>query len=485
MHALSPAISDARRATLPLLLGRACLLLLPLILMLICSIRGGSNKPGFLWMGTLFQLLAFCLSLLGPQGLREPTSSAIVMLYGIALSWMVLGATGIDDWFSHLAQAVLLVVSLVYFAVQCLQESGAQALRQGRRLAHQLSQRRDWPEQLHECRLLPEVKALREAVHEEAAPALSLLADPRPELRLAALAALEFRQIWRPGQPQIVLQLAQRAVEPEVRAAAINALANVEDRTIIEAVAEFLHDESRIVRQATAESLLENTERNWPWIRLGVRRALGNPVCQDDGPLRHDGEPLTTEAVADLTAWTSEKGVQALRAALTLGCHYHRLLSLSTDALLVEKLRRQLADGRTPALLRLELARVLYTHRELDDDLMRQLIDAENPAPLRLIAVEALLDKGQSAEASSALHELARMPNREIALGVAKVVQRRLGVDFGLPRDQPLPPLHSVEAAEIARRVLAWALHQDVGSKLAMPVCKKDLNSLDELQDKP
>lgn len=483
MHATLPAISDARRVNPALLLGRVCLLLLPLILMLICSVRGGSAKPGFLWMGTLFQLLAFCLALLGPQGLREPTSAVIVMLYGAALSWMVLGTPGTDDWFSHLAQAILLVVSLIFFAVQCLQDSGAQALRRARRLAHQLSQRRTWPEQLHECRQLPEVKALREAVHGEAAPALSLLADPRPEVRVAALAALEFRQNWRSGQPQIVLQLAQRAVEPEVRAAAINALANVEDRTVIEAVAEFLHDESRLVRQATAQALLENTERNWPWIRLAVRRALGDPVCQDDGPLRHDGEPLSVESVADLTAWTAEKGVQALRAALTLGCHYHHFLSMSTDVLLVEKLRRQLADGRTPALLRLELARVLYTFRELDDDLMRQLIDAENPAPLRLIAVEALLDKGQSAQASAALHELARMPNREIALGVAKVVQRRLGVDLGLPRDQPLPPLHSVEAAEVARRVLAWAMHQDVASKVAVPVCKKDVHSLDELQD--
>jgi hypothetical protein len=485
MHASLPVASGARRVSLMLFLGRVCLWMLPLILMLICSVHGSSTKPGFLWMGTLFQLLVFCLSLLGPQGLREPTSAAIVMLYGIALSWLVLGTKGTDDWFSHMAQAVLLVVALGYFAVQCLVESGAPALRRARRLAQQLGRRRAWPDQLHECRSLPEVKALREAVHFEAGPALSLLADPRPELRIAALTALEFRQNWRPGQPQIVLQLAQRAVEPEIRAAAIRALANVEDRNIIEAVAEFLHDASPLVRQTATEALLENTEKNWPWIRLAVRRALTEPICQDDGPLRHEGEPLTAEAVSDLTAWTAEKGVQALRAALTLGCHYQRQLSLSSDAILVEKMRRQLADGRTPALLRLELARVLYTHRELDDDLMRQLIDAENPAPLRLIAVEALLDEGQSAEASAALHELARMPNREIALGVAQVVQRRLGVDLGLPRDQPLPPLHSTEAAEIARRVLAWATHHDVASKVVPPLRKSDYHALDELQDNP
>jgi hypothetical protein len=170
MHAPLPVAFAARRAGLISLLGRACLLLLPLTLMLICSVRGSGTKPGFLWMGTLFQLLAFCLSLLGPQSLREPTSAAVVMLYGIALSWLVLGTTGTDDWISHLAQAVLLVVTLVYFAVQCLLESGAPALRRARRLAQQLARRRVWPDQLHECRLLPEVKALREAGHGEAAP---------------------------------------------------------------------------------------------------------------------------------------------------------------------------------------------------------------------------------------------------------------------------------------------------------------------------
>jgi hypothetical protein len=484
MHAPLPGTSGARQASLLLLLGRVNLLLLPTTLLLICGVRSSGFASHFLWLGALFQVLACCLSLLGRQGMREPTSTAILMLYGIALGWLALGLSGLEDWLVHLAEAVLLVVPLLYFAVQCLQESGAPALRRARWLAQQLAQRRDWPEQLHDCRLLPEVKALREAGQGEAAPALSLLADPRPEVRLAALAALEFRQKWRPGQPQVVLQLAQRAAEPEVRAAAINALAHVEDRNIIEAVAEFLHDPARLVRQAAAEALLGNTEKNWPWIRLAVRRALADPHCQDDGALRHEGAPLTAEAVADLTAWTTEKGVQALRAALTLGCHYHRLLSASSDAALVEKLRRQLADGHTPALLRLELARVLYTYRELEEDLLRQLIDADNPAPLRLIAVEALLLKGQSAEASAALHELARLPNREIALGIAQVVQRRLGVDLGLPRDQPLPPLHSREAAEVARRVLAWAAHQDVAAEVALHSDEADWRSLDELHDK-
>ncbi len=460
MHAPKPNTSSEKREGLLLLLGRAGLLLLPLTLLLICSLRGYSGSPRLLWLGTLFQLLACGLSLFGRQGWREPTSAAIIMLYVIALSWMVLGTAGSNDWFLHLSQSLLLVVPLVYFGVHCLMESGAPAMRRARFLAHRLAHRPDWPEKLQDCRLLPEVKALREAVHVDASPVLELLADPRPQVRVAALAALEFRQVWRPGQPQIILQLAQHAVEPELRAAAINALANVEDRHTIETLAEFLHDSSRLVRQTAAEALLWNTEQNWPWIRLAVRRALASSACQDDGPLRHEGEPLTAEAVADLTAWTSEKGIQALRAALTLGRHYHRVLSLNPNANLIEQLRRQLADSHTPSLLRLELARVLYTQRELPADLLRQLMDSANPSPLRLIAAEALMEQGHSAEATAALHELGRMPNREIALGIAQVAQRRLGVNFGLPRDKPLPPLHSSEAVKVARNVFLWATNQ-------------------------
>lgn len=485
MHAPLPGSSGNKKTSVLLLLGRGVLLLLPLTLLLICSLRGTSASPRLLWLGTLFQLLACGLSLFGRQGVRGPTGAAIIMLYVIALSWMVLGTIGTDDWFLHLAQSILLVVPLVYFAVQCLMESGAPMMRRARHLAQRLGTRRDWPEKLHDCRLLPEVKALREAVYLDSSPALSLLANPRPEVRVAALAALEFRQNWRPGQPQIVLQLAQHAVEPEVRAAAINALANVNDRGIIETLAEFLHDSSRLVRQTAAEALLWNTEQNWSWIRLAVRRALADPVCQEDGPIRHEGELLTQEAVADLTAWTTEKGIQALRAALTLGCHYHRVLSLAPDAALVEQLRQHLADGHTPPLLRLELARVLYTHRELNAELLRALLDSANPAPLRLIAVEALLEKGNSVEAMAALHELARLPNREIALGIAQVVQRRLGVDLGLPRDRPLPSLHSREAAEVARRVLIWAAHQDAEPEAAACAEEPDWHALDELHQHP
>jgi hypothetical protein len=115
--------------------------------------------------------------------------------------------------------------------------------------------------------------------------------------------------------------------------------------------------------------------------------------------------------------------------------------------------------------LRLELARLLREYHVLDAPLLRQLVSPSTPAPLRLLAVEGLLAAGQSGQAMAALQDLGRLPNREIGLAVAEVAQRRLGHDFGLPLDQPLPPVQSRLAAEVARRVLAWATQQPSDSE--------------------
>src|SRR5439155_15954074 len=101
------------------------------------------------------------------------------------------------------------------------------------------------------------------------------------------------------------------------------------------------------------------------------------------------------------------------------------------------------------------------------------LLDPANPAPLRLIAAEALLAEGaESAEALSALRELARLPNREIALATADVVQRRLKAELGLVAGQPLPPLHSRQATEVSRRVRSWASQYDLPVEPAQPLAR-------------
>jgi HEAT repeat protein len=446
------------------------LLLLPAALLLIAALRQQGQSNLMLSIGTGFQVIVCGLSFVSRYNRREAIAPSIITLYIIATGWLWLGTLGSTDWYPHLAQAILLVLPLLVFALQILTDSGAPAIRRAQTLAAALANRRDWPSDLALCRTLPEVKALREALHVNAAPALALLRHKRVEVRLAALAALEFRQDWRPRQPEVVLRLALRAEEPPVRAAALAALGNVSDREIIESVAEFLRDPSWEVRRAATEALLWDTERRWGWIRHAVRRTLGDPACQEDGPLYCDGQPFTSEAVADLTAWSAEKGTVGMRAAQTLGAHYTRVLSEGAPPDVLDQLHNKLTDPHAPPALRMELARILRNNQELDRDLLENLLDPANPAPLRLSAVEALLAKEDHPGALAALHDLARLPNREIALAIAVLVQRRLGVDLGVPPDQPLPPTHSRQAAEVSRRVLHWAATHDQINEDAAPV---------------
>lgn len=462
MRELSSSRSDPSQAPLVGIVLRILTLLLPALLLLLASSRAEGTSRTMLCVGGVFQVVVCCFSFLSRRSWRQPAGPSVIALYLIALGWLWVGADVRVDWFPHLAQAILLVVPLSVFALQTLANSGAHAIRHARLLADRLAARKDWPAELDACRGLPEVKAFREALHVDAAPALALLDHARPQVRIAALAALEFRKDWRPGQAERVLILAHSADQPAVRAAALAALANLDDRLLIEAVAEFLRDPSAAVRRAAAEALLWDAERRWPWIRYTVRFTLADPAHASEGALPYQGQSLPPEAVHDLHAWAAEKGVLAIRAALTLGDHYDRALPEQPDEELVERLGRLLVDPHTPPGLRLELARVLQKHRAIDLATREKLLDPANPAPLRLVAADSLLAEGRHAAALAALHEVARLPNREMALATAAVVQCRLGVDLGLDPDGPPPGIHSRQAAEVTRRVMTWAARQDL-----------------------
>lgn len=445
---------------------RCAILLLPSGLLLVACLRAPEGLRLMLWMAFAFQVGVCFLSFLNRGNWRAPVGPSVITLYLIALAWVWLGGDGHDDWLTHLTKAIFLVVPLVVFGHQTLTESGATMIRRARVLADRLAHRKEWPADPAACRTLPEVKALRAALSIDASPALALLKHPRAEVRVAALAALEFRKDWRPGQAELVLQTAQRTEQPAVRAAAVAALANLDDRELVEAVAQFLHDTSIEVRRAATESLLWDTEHRWSWICFAVRRVLADPLYQNDGPLCHNGELLSVEAVNDLVAWSAEKGVLAHRAALTLGEHYSRALAEQPDESLLESLRKQLGDPHAPAPLRIELGRLLQAHQELDDPLLEMMLNAANPAPLRLIAVETVLaehtDGPLHGLALAALRDLAHLPNREIALATAEVIQRRLGIDLGLGLGQPPPPIHTRQAAEVTRRVMTWATQYEL-----------------------
>jgi hypothetical protein len=459
--------AERRGPSLVTLAMRFLILLLPAALLFLSVPHTEGTSQKMLLLGGIFQVLVCFLTLLSQRGWREPVGPSVITLYLIGLGWLWI-VQGMEpqfsqNWYPHLAQSLLLIVPLSVFAVQTLTNTGAASLRRARVLAQRLADRKDWPADLWACRDLPEVKAFRESLYLDATPALNLLHHPRLPVRVAALAALEFRTNWRAGQVELVLHVAQASEEPIVRAAAVYALANADDRLLIERLAEFLRDPSWEVRRAAVESLLWDSERRWPWLRHSVRHCLSDPACQEDGPLRPAGQLLPDEAVADLNAWASEKGVLALRAAQSLGVHYLTALNEQMDPSLVQALQERVADPHAPPVLRLELAGVMKDVGTWDKGYLERLLDPSNPASLRLLAAEMLLHDGAHDRAVAALHDIARLPNREIALATAEVVQRRLGVDLGLPVGQPLPAAHSRQAAEVTRRVMVWAAQQENG----------------------
>jgi hypothetical protein len=445
-------------------LVRMSAIAIPVLLLALANLRAylDNTSNQLLWLGTAFQILLSSLVLRNARNWQQTLATPVLVLYLIAMVWLYLGLGSLTDWYVQFAQALLLVICMGIFARQVFVDSGAQEVHHACMLADRIANRKDWPTDLQACRQLPEVKALREAIHYDAAPAFTLLRHQRPQVRIAGLAALEFRRDWRAGQAELVLEVAQRSEEAGVRAAAVTALANVNDRKLVERLAEFLRDPSLEVRRAATEALLWDTEHRWPWIRSAVRRTLSDVAHQDDGPILHQGQMLSPEAVNDLNAWVAEKGVLAVRSALTLGVHYERALNENPGQMLIQSLCGQVTDPHSAVVLRIELARLLSVNGLLDRPMQEKLIDPMNPAPLRLLAAEALLTSGNHAGAVTALRDVARMPNREIALATADVVQRRLGVDLGLAIGQPLPQVNSRQAAEVTRRVMKWASQGDV-----------------------
>ena len=454
--------APTRRTPLALRLLGALVLLIPAGLLGWAAARAAGTPHQPVLAAGLAVTLLFGLSLLRQPDVWRSACLSVIALYLAGLLWVWFCTTDYEDWFPHFAQAVLMVVPLVLFAVQVLTASGTSAARRARLLADRLAARADWPDNLADCRALPEVKALREALYAEAAPALVLLMHPKPQVRVAALAALEFRTSWRPGQAEVVLQAARYATEPAVRAAAVTALANADDPELIFGLTPFLRDPSPEVRRAAVEALLWDAPTRWGWVREPLHAALADPRAANDGPLPCSGMVLPPQAVHDLTGWAGESGPISLRAALTLSNHYRRALADNDSPQLVRSLIAHVTDRKAPAVLRIELAHLLRENEALLPQTLEMLIDNAQPSPLRLLAAEMLLLGGsEDPRLIDVLREVARNPNREIALATAVVIQKCLRVDLGLPIGEPPPPPQSRKAAEVTRRVMLWAAQPD------------------------
>lgn len=442
------------------------LVLTPSVLLLLAASRLPWQSVGILLVGLGVQaVIAFAVFGFF-RSLTSAFSPLVLLLSLIALSFLWFSVPeSVSDWSVHLGQAISALLILGIIANYTLHQSGAWTIRRAHRLVRDLSERQDWPEPLTLCKELVEVAELREVSAFDAAPALALLESARPEVRLCALAALESRKHWKPGQAETVLAVLRNEAVPEVRAAAILALANCNDRLLLENLADYLRDPDARVRTAAADALFWSPDKPWTWIRFGVRKALSDPTLRNDSALLREGQTLSTEAVNDLTAWAAEKGLLGLRSAQVLSLHYTTLLQEQPEEAL-PILHKIVVDPHAAPLLRIELGRLLLSTDALEHTAREDLLDPANPAPLRLLAAEKLLETGPNVRAIICLRELARLPNRELALATASVVQRCLHVDLGLGLGQPLPALNSPRAIEVTRRLMAWASQPDLGDNV-------------------
>lgn len=384
----------------------------------------------------------------------------------VALPWLFIPQPLGNSYLQSASQAVLIATSLIGFISYWLERSGALRYRKARKLAQKIARKTDWPSELLRCKDLPEVKAFKEAIRYDAGPALNLLDHAHPGVRIVALSAMEYRSHWTIGQTNEIMRLLETDRVPEVRLQAIRALGSQRDRRTTELMANALADSEEMVRTAAAELLFSKAERRsrdkrWQWMRNGVRHALSSSFMTDQGSILQDGQTLSGEAVADFVAWVGDRGPLGARSAETLGMHYGRLMREEPEET-TKELVELVENAQTPALLRVQLAKLISTQYKGDMKLMEKLLGAGNPVPLRQMAAETLLIRtGRHPEALSALRDIAKLGNRELALDTARIVQHCLNIDLGMAIGQPMPHPASPRAADITRKLLQWAMQSE------------------------
>lgn len=434
-------------------LGQIVVALLPsLILAWACSrLPQEQYRLGVALTAGLFVVSIGCLSQ------RQWTVSQNV-LFAIVL---YAGGYGILRWMSpepfdsvtHFLLGVLLSGMVVILIVHEI--LGTKEGRKARFLAEEFCQRVNWPAD-EKIREMPEVKEFRQSLHEDPTVALQLAHHPNPRVKLAALSALELWPHWRTHQAQVLIELLPHLTEPVLKGAALLALASVRKDHQIACLVPYLCDRSLEVRQRAHFAILSEVNTRWPLIREGVRNALFDPLFARDGYLPWSGL-LPQAALDDLINWSAETGPGSHRTLKTILRHCQKAIQEEGTPEAIERVTRIMSDPKAPAALRVEVGQVLREANEFSPELAAKFIDQSTPTALRLMAAGVLLGVREDPRAIEVLREVARQPNRELALAAAELIQRCLGVDMGLPMGEALPDVKSRHAAEVARRVLAWA----------------------------
>lgn len=434
-----------------LALGLACL---PGVGLGVIAFRTGAAP---IWLAAAAALTAAGYIARTPPMWRPPAAGPLGLLGLVAFLFAWTQTALVPDAGVRAVRGALLVFPVLLLAVYDLHRTGAGPRRRAAGYCGRLLSRTQWPLHAAEVAALPDVRRLREASVADPGPALGLLKDPREEVCVAGFFALTGNRPWRLRELGVLLDAAQKAESPHVRAAAAGAVGGASDPSAMAVLSGFLRDPVEEVRWAAGAAAVDSAGRKWVAVRDAVRSALADPKLSSDGPLPGAVGRLSPVAICDLTSWGAEAEPLGGRACRTLVEHYAHTLQVSPDYDLTVELARQITDTGTPPGLRVELGHLFRGLGLLTPDLLDRMTNAGQPGPIRLLAAEALLLRNPNdPDGLDALRGLARTPNREMALAIARVLQGQLGVDVGLPTGAPLPP-KSKQAGEVARRVLLWA----------------------------
>jgi hypothetical protein len=455
------ASTAARGAALAVTLA---LLLVPPAVLGLAAVRHGS---ALLAVGAIAQVLGAALLVRSAHAWRPPASAVVICLYLIALGWLWFATHDAPDPFARFGRGLFLLIVIGLLVCHDFVRTGVEPRRRAKKWATALHTRTHWPRTADAIAGLPEVRALFTAVRDDPTLAFPLLDDPRPEVQLAALTAMEGRAGWRWDAAAVVLEVGRKAVVPEVRAAVLRAVATADTADIGKALGEGFRDPSPEVRAAATDALFVGGDARWSVLRNAVRAALADPHLANDGPLPHSAGRLPVSATCDLINWAAEPGTLSERAVRTLVTHYHTVLNAGTNPGLATELGRQVTDAETPPVLRLELALLLRNLGYIPPDLQDRMTDPDQPSPVRLIAVEVMLATDpDDVTALDVLRGLGRQQNRETSLAIARVLQKYCGVEFGLP-----PSGGSVkQQTDAAQKVYRWATSKLTGEPIHTPV---------------
>lgn len=396
---------------------------------------------------------AFLLARFGAQ--RAAGSLFVLAFYGVAAAVLRLNTADFLSAAVHLNLAVSLLIPVGLFVRRELSVTGGNA-RRVKFLIRELLARKEWPTSYDVYRTCPRIRALREGLAENAAPALPLLTHDDVRIQVAVLTALEFHPTWRKDQVEVILQRAQTSTEPAVRTAAVLALAEVTKPRHLTDLVAFLRDPSAEVRRAAGMAVLWDAGPRWSTIRAEVRQALAAPHAAKDGALPCSGA-LPAAALADLASWSGESGLIGRRATQTVVRHCQKAIHEDGSPEAIARVVNLVTDNQVPAGLRVELAHQLQKADVFPPDVASRLLGPQQPTMLRLAAAGAVLSQRSEPRAIEVLREAGRQPNREIALAAAVIVQKYLSFDMGLPVGGQMPVVNSREAADVTRRVSKWA----------------------------